>query len=84
MASSLLGVGVDYAQISNAAYTRVLFLLSRVMVSAFFLPLFSISLTKRYKRVVPIDSVFISATTIAMDLRFGTVVELVPMPINYF
>jgi MAternally affected uncoordination len=33
VASSLLGVGVDYAQISNAAYTRVLFLLSRVMVS---------------------------------------------------
>lgn len=36
VASSLLGVGVDYAQISNAAYTRVLFLLSRVMVSSFF------------------------------------------------
>ncbi|XP_045501985.1 MAU2 chromatid cohesion factor homolog [Colias croceus] len=32
VASSLLGVGVDYAQISNAAYTRVLFLLSRVML----------------------------------------------------
>lgn len=35
VASSLLGVGVDYAQISNVAYTRVLFLLSRVMVSLF-------------------------------------------------
>jgi hypothetical protein len=34
LASSLLGVGVDYAHISNAAYTRVLFLLSRGMVSA--------------------------------------------------
>jgi hypothetical protein len=33
LASSLLGVGVDYAHISNAAYTRVLFLLSRGMVS---------------------------------------------------
>ncbi|CAH0696035.1 unnamed protein product [Spodoptera exigua] len=32
VASSLLGVGVDYAQISNVAYTRVLFLLSRVML----------------------------------------------------
>ncbi|XP_053615110.1 MAU2 chromatid cohesion factor homolog [Plodia interpunctella] len=32
VASSLLAVGVDYAQISNAAYTRVLFLLSRVML----------------------------------------------------
>ncbi|XP_075981136.1 mau2 sister chromatid cohesion factor [Anticarsia gemmatalis] len=32
VASSLLGVGVDYAQISNAGYTRVLFLLSRVML----------------------------------------------------
>lgn len=37
VASSLLGVGVDYAQISNAAYTRVLFLLSRVMVSYYIL-----------------------------------------------
>lgn len=36
MASSLLGVGVDYAQISNVAYTQVLFLLSRVMVSSYF------------------------------------------------
>lgn len=34
LASSLLGVGVDYAHISNAAYTRVLFLLSRGMVSS--------------------------------------------------
>jgi MAternally-affected-uncoordination protein len=33
LASSLLGVGVDYAHISNAGYTRVLFLLSRGMVS---------------------------------------------------
>ncbi|VVC92769.1 unnamed protein product, partial [Leptidea sinapis] len=32
VACSLLGVGVDYAQISNAAYTRVLFILSRVML----------------------------------------------------
>lgn len=32
IASSLLGVGVDYAHISNANYTRVLFLLSRGMV----------------------------------------------------
>ncbi|KAJ8718059.1 hypothetical protein PYW07_005989 [Mythimna separata] len=32
VASSLLGVGVDYAQISNVAYTRVLFILSRVML----------------------------------------------------
>ncbi|PNF35493.1 MAU2 chromatid cohesion factor-like protein [Cryptotermes secundus] len=32
LASSLLGVGVDYAHISNAAYTRVLFLLSRGML----------------------------------------------------
>nr|CAD7613656.1 unnamed protein product [Timema genevievae] len=33
LASSLLGVGVDYAHISSAFYTRVLFLLSRCMVS---------------------------------------------------
>lgn len=33
LASSLLGVGVDYAHISNAYYTRVLFLLSKGMVS---------------------------------------------------
>ncbi|KAJ9577290.1 hypothetical protein L9F63_006129, partial [Diploptera punctata] len=32
LASSLLGVGVDYAHISNAPYTRVLFLLSRGML----------------------------------------------------
>ncbi|RZC38375.1 MAU2 chromatid cohesion factor -like [Asbolus verrucosus] len=32
LASSLLGVGVDYAHISNASYTRVLFLLSKGMV----------------------------------------------------
>uniref|UniRef100_A0A8D9DUB9 MAU2 chromatid cohesion factor homolog n=1 Tax=Cacopsylla melanoneura TaxID=428564 RepID=A0A8D9DUB9_9HEMI len=32
LASSLLGVGVDYANISNAHYTRVLFLLSRCML----------------------------------------------------
>jgi len=32
LASSLLGVGVDYAHISNAQYTRVLFLLSRCML----------------------------------------------------
>lgn len=32
LASSLLSVGVDYAHISNASYTRVLFLLSRGMV----------------------------------------------------
>ncbi|XP_049830846.1 MAU2 chromatid cohesion factor homolog isoform X1 [Schistocerca gregaria] len=32
VASSLLGVGVDYAHISSAAYTRVLFLLSRGML----------------------------------------------------
>lgn len=32
LASSLLGVGVDYAHISSAAYTRVLFLLSRCML----------------------------------------------------
>ncbi|GBP27288.1 MAU2 chromatid cohesion factor homolog [Eumeta japonica] len=32
VASSLLGVGVDYAQLSNASYTRILFLLSRAMV----------------------------------------------------
>lgn len=31
-ASSLLAVGVDYAQISNANYTRILFLLSRCML----------------------------------------------------
>ncbi|XP_050296968.1 MAU2 chromatid cohesion factor homolog [Anthonomus grandis grandis] len=31
-ASSLLGVGVDYAQISNAYYTRILFLLSKGML----------------------------------------------------
>lgn len=35
LASSLLGVGVDYAHISSAAYTRVLFLLSRCMVCIF-------------------------------------------------
>lgn len=35
LASSLLGVGVDYAAISSAAYTRVLFLLSRCMVRIF-------------------------------------------------
>lgn len=34
VASSLLGVGVDYAHISAANYTRVLFLLSRCMVSS--------------------------------------------------
>lgn len=33
LASSLLSVGVDYAHISNASYTRVLFLLSRGMVN---------------------------------------------------
>ncbi|KAG8338063.1 mau2 chromatid cohesion factor [Homalodisca vitripennis] len=33
LASSLLGVGVDYAHISQAHYTRVLFLLSRCMRS---------------------------------------------------
>ncbi|XP_022913885.1 MAU2 chromatid cohesion factor homolog [Onthophagus taurus] len=32
LASSLLGVGVDYAHISNAYYTRVLFLLSKGML----------------------------------------------------
>ncbi|GLV40509.1 Mau2 sister chromatid cohesion factor [Carabus blaptoides fortunei] len=32
LASSLLSVGVDYAHISNASYTRVLFLLSRGML----------------------------------------------------
>ncbi|XP_054286158.1 MAU2 chromatid cohesion factor homolog [Macrosteles quadrilineatus] len=32
LASSLLGVGVDYAHISQAHYTRVLFLLSRCML----------------------------------------------------
>ncbi|XP_074034188.1 mau2 sister chromatid cohesion factor isoform X3 [Leptinotarsa decemlineata] len=32
LASSLLGVGVDYAYISNASYTRVLFLLSKGML----------------------------------------------------
>ncbi|KAJ8939647.1 hypothetical protein NQ314_011067 [Rhamnusium bicolor] len=32
LASSLLGVGVDYAHISNASYTRVLFLLSKGML----------------------------------------------------
>lgn len=32
LASSLLGVGVDYAHISAAHYTRVLFLLSRAML----------------------------------------------------
>ncbi|XP_059474797.1 MAU2 chromatid cohesion factor homolog isoform X2 [Neocloeon triangulifer] len=32
LASSLLGVGVDYAHISQANYTRVLFLLSRCML----------------------------------------------------
>lgn len=32
LASSLLGVGADYAHISNAAYTRVLFLLSKGML----------------------------------------------------
>lgn len=32
LASSLLGVGVDYAHISNACYTRVLFLLSKGML----------------------------------------------------
>ncbi|XP_022187847.2 MAU2 chromatid cohesion factor homolog [Nilaparvata lugens] len=32
LASSLLGVGVDYAHISAASYTRVLFLLSRCML----------------------------------------------------
>lgn len=32
MASSLLGVGVDYTHISNAYYTRVLFLLSKGML----------------------------------------------------
>ncbi|KAK6617232.1 hypothetical protein RUM43_005163 [Polyplax serrata] len=32
LASSLLGVGVDYAHISAANYTRVLFLLSRAML----------------------------------------------------
>jgi len=31
-ASSLLAVGVDYSHISNASYTRVLFLLSRCML----------------------------------------------------
>lgn len=33
LASTLLGVGVDFAHISNAYYTRVLFLLSKGMVS---------------------------------------------------
>lgn len=32
LASSLLGVGADYAHISNAAYTRILFLLSKGML----------------------------------------------------
>ncbi|CAG9772147.1 unnamed protein product [Ceutorhynchus assimilis] len=32
LASSLLGVGVDYAHISNAYYTRILFLLSKGML----------------------------------------------------
>ncbi|KAK5637722.1 hypothetical protein RI129_000102 [Pyrocoelia pectoralis] len=32
LASSLLGVGVDYAHISSASYTRVLFLLSKAML----------------------------------------------------
>lgn len=32
LATSLLAVGVDYAHISNAYYTRVLFLLSKGMV----------------------------------------------------
>ena len=32
VASSLLAVGVDYSHISNANYTRVLFLLSRCML----------------------------------------------------
>ncbi|XP_046745244.1 MAU2 chromatid cohesion factor homolog [Diprion similis] len=32
VAGSLLGVGVDYSHISNASYTRVLFLLSKAMV----------------------------------------------------
>lgn len=32
LASSLLGVGVDYAHISAANYTRMLFLLSRAML----------------------------------------------------
>ncbi|KAH1006436.1 MAU2 chromatid cohesion factor homolog isoform X1 [Dendroctonus ponderosae] len=32
LASSLLGVGVDYAHISNAHYTRILFLLSKGML----------------------------------------------------
>lgn len=31
-ASSLLAVGVDYSHISNASYTKVLFLLSRCML----------------------------------------------------
>lgn len=31
-ASSLLAVGVDYSHISNASYTRILFLLSRCML----------------------------------------------------
>ena len=31
-ATGLLGVGVDYANISNANYTKVLFMLSRCMV----------------------------------------------------
>jgi len=31
-ASSLLGVGVDYSHLSNAVYTKVLFLLSRCML----------------------------------------------------
>lgn len=31
-ASSLLGVGMDYAHISNACYTKILFLLSRCML----------------------------------------------------
>lgn len=32
LASSLLGVGVDYAHMLNAYYTKVLFLLSKGMV----------------------------------------------------
>lgn len=45
LASSLLGVGVDYAHISSAAYTRVLFLLSKGML---------LLIDKKFNEVLPL------------------------------
>ncbi|XP_060534936.1 MAU2 chromatid cohesion factor homolog isoform X2 [Cylas formicarius] len=47
LASSLLGVGVDYAHISNAYYTRILFLLSKGML---------LLIDKKHQEVQPVLS----------------------------